>query len=60
MARDYKSRRKRSGGFSGWLGVVCGLAVGLAVAGVVYLKDRRAEAPIVQSAKTIKKKAHGG
>ena len=59
MARDYKSRRKRSGGFSGWLGVVCGLAVGLAVAGVVYLKDRRAEAPIVQSAKTIKKKAHG-
>ena len=41
MARDYKSRRKRSGGFSGWLGVVCGLAVGLAVAGAVYLKDRR-------------------
>ena len=59
MARDYKSRRKPSGGFSGWLGVVCGLAVGLAVAGVVYLKDRRAEAPIVQTAKTIKKKPHG-
>jgi cell division protein FtsN len=59
MARDYKSRRKPSGDFSGWLGVVCGLAVGLAVAGLVYLKDDRAEAPIVQTAKTNKKKPHG-
>jgi cell division protein FtsN len=60
MARDYKARRKPAGGFSGWLGVLCGLGLGLAVAGVVYLKDRHSDSPTVQSAKAGKKKSHGG
>ena len=34
-ARDYKTRRKKAAGFSGWMGVLCGLAFGLAVAGIV-------------------------
>ena len=60
MARDYKSKRKpTAAGFSGWIGVVCGLALGLAVAGIVYLKDRHTDAPTVRTAKTNKKKAHG-
>ncbi|HMA00103.1 MAG TPA: SPOR domain-containing protein [Steroidobacteraceae bacterium] len=59
MARDYKARRKPAGGFSGWLGVLFGLALGLAVAGVVYLKDRHSDSPAVQLAKAGKKKSHG-
>ena len=58
-ARDYRSRRGRSNGFSGWMGVVCGLAVGLAVAAVVYIKDHRPEAQIARMAKADKKKSHG-
>ena len=60
MTRDYKSRRRRGGGFSGWLGVICGLAVGLAVAAAVYLKDRHVDAPVVQAAKINKKKSRAG
>jgi hypothetical protein len=60
MARDYKARRKPAGAFSGWVGVLCGLGLGLAVAGIVYLKDRHADFPTVQSAKAGRKKAHGG
>jgi cell division protein FtsN len=59
MARDYKSKRKPAGGFSGWTGVVCGLSVGLAVAGVIYVKDRHSDTPIVQAAKANKKKYRG-
>ena len=60
MARDYKTRRKSGRGFSGWLGVMLGLAAGLAVAGIVYLKDRHADAPAAQSAKAYgKKRVHG-
>jgi len=59
MARDYKARRRPAGGFSGWIGVLCGLALGLAVAGIVYLKDRHSDSPTVQSAKAGKKKSHG-
>jgi cell division protein FtsN len=58
--RDYKAKRKPAGGFSGWMGVICGLGLGLAVAGVVYLKDRHSESPTVQSAKAGKKRPHGG
>jgi cell division protein FtsN len=60
VARDYKakSRRKTPGGFSGWLGVVCGLGVGLAIAGAVYLKDHRSDAPPAKIAKAAKK-PHG-
>ena len=59
MARDYKPKRRSAGGFPGWLGVVCGLGLGLCVAAVVYLKDRHSETPAVQAAKTSKKKLRG-
>lgn len=60
MARDYKAKRKPAGGFSGWLGVLCGLAVGLAVAGIVYVKDHRSEAPTAHSMKSVKRKTRAG
>jgi cell division protein FtsN len=60
MARDYKGKRKGGSGASGLIGVTCGLALGLAVAGFVYFKDRRTEAPVAQAAKVQKKKARGG
>ena len=55
MARDYKARRKAPGGFSGWMGLLCGLAIGLAVAGIVYVKDHRSDAPTVKVAKAAKR-----
>jgi cell division protein FtsN len=58
MARDYKARRKAPGGFSGWMGLLCGLAIGLAVAGIVYVKDHRSDAPAVKVAKAAKR-PHG-
>jgi cell division protein FtsN len=45
VPRDYKARRKPAGGFSGWLGLGLGLAVGLSAAGYVYFKDHRIDAP---------------
>ncbi len=57
MARDYKARRKPAGGFSGWVGLLCGLCVGLAIAGIVYVKDHRPDAPTVRAAKADKKKS---
>ncbi len=59
MARDYKTKRRKSGGFPGWVGVLYGLAVGLAVAGIVYVRDHRADAPIAKAVKAEKKKSHG-
>jgi cell division protein FtsN len=56
MARDYKPKRKQAPRFSGWVGAACGLAVGLGVAGIVYLKDHRADAPTVAAAKAGKRK----
>jgi len=41
MAKDYKPRRARAAQFSAWNGFFLGLALGLAVAGAVYLQDRR-------------------
>jgi cell division protein FtsN len=58
-ARDYKTRRGKATGFSGWIGVLCGLALGLAVAGIVYIKDHRPDAPVARTGKTDKKKSHG-
>jgi cell division protein FtsN len=58
MARDYKTRHKRPTGFSGWLGLACGLGLGLAVAGVIYLKDHRLDAPIAGPGKVLKKRMH--
>jgi cell division protein FtsN len=57
-ARDYKTKRRKSSGFSGWMGVVCGLAVGLGVAGIVYIKDHRPDAVITRTGKADKKKSH--
>ena len=60
MPRDYKTkRRSKPSGFSGWVGLACGLALGLAVAGVVYLKDHRLDAPAASPGKTIKKRFRG-
>jgi cell division protein FtsN len=56
MARDYKPRRKPRGAFSGWIGVALGLAAGLAVAALVYVKDHRPPAAATQVAKADKKR----
>jgi cell division protein FtsN len=60
MARDYKPRRKPKGAFSGWIGLAFGLAAGLAVAALVYVKDHRPQGPAAQFAKADKKKPHNG
>jgi cell division protein FtsN len=57
-ARDYKTKRRKNTGFSGWTGVLCGLAVGLGVAAVVYIKDHRPDAQIARIGKADKKKSH--
>ncbi|HXI79152.1 MAG TPA: SPOR domain-containing protein [Steroidobacteraceae bacterium] len=58
-ARDYRPKRGRTKGFSGWMGVLCGLALGLAVAAVVYIKDHRPDAQIQRAGKVDKKKSRG-
>jgi cell division protein FtsN len=58
-ARDYKTKRRKNTGFSGWMGVLCGLALGLGVAGIVYIKDHRPDAQIAKTAKADKKKSRG-
>jgi len=63
MARSYYARGKppsrhtRASGFSGWVGLACGLGVGLAIAGLVYVKDHRPDAPVVRTGKADKKKS---
>ncbi len=52
---NYKSKRRQPAQVSAWLAGVCGLAVGLGVAGVVYFKDHRPDAPAV-TAKAGKRK----
>ena len=58
-ARDYKTQTRKPRAFPGWMGVVCGLAMGLGVAGIVYIKDHRPDAQISKAAKTDRKKPHG-
>ncbi|MDP9066030.1 MAG: SPOR domain-containing protein [Pseudomonadota bacterium] len=48
---------RRSAGFSGWTGAACGLAVGLAIAGIVYIKERPIEAPYAQNGKPMKRRS---
>jgi cell division protein FtsN len=55
-ARVYKPKRK-STGFSGWTGVLCGLALGLGVAAVVYIKDHRPDAPISKAVKSDRRRS---
>jgi cell division protein FtsN len=57
-ARDYKPKRK-STGFSGWTGALCGLALGLGVAAVVYIKDHRPDVPIAKAGKMDRRKSRG-
>jgi cell division protein FtsN len=57
VPRDYKSRRKPGGGFTGWVGLACGLCVGLVIAGFVYVKDHRGDSPVARTAKADKKKS---
>jgi len=59
VARDYKQKRGKKTGFSGWSGLLSGLAVGLAIAGIVYIKDHRPDAPIARTGKVDKKKSRG-
>lgn len=56
IPRDYKPKRKPPSRFSGTLGAVCGLAIGLGVAVVVYLKDHHPDAPTATAAKAGKRK----
>jgi len=58
-ARDYKSRRSASSAFSGWMGLACGLALGLGIAAVIYLKDHRLDAPAAAEARRPQKKFRG-
>ena len=58
-ARHYKTKRRKNTGFSGWTGVLCGLAVGLGVAAVVYIKDHRPDTQVARTAKADKKKTRG-
>jgi len=56
--RDYKTKRRKSAGLSGWMGLMCGLAVGLGVAGIVYIKDHRPDTAVIKTGKADKKKPH--
>jgi cell division protein FtsN len=58
-ARDYRPKRGKSSSFSGWMGVLCGLAFGLGVAAVVYIKDHRPDAPISKAAKAERRRSRG-
>jgi cell division protein FtsN len=58
-ARDYKTKRRKNTGFSGWIGVLWGLAMGLGVAGIVYIKDHRPDTQNARLAKADKKKSRG-
>jgi cell division protein FtsN len=56
MARAFNAKRSRRGGFSGWLGLLLGLGIGFGVAGAVWLKDHRADAPAARTARAEHKR----
>ena len=41
------------------MGVVCGLAVGLGIAGIVYIKDHRPDGLLTRTGKAEKRRSHG-
>ncbi len=55
--RDYRPRRGKTTGLSGWMGVLCGLAIGLGIAGIVYVRDHRPDAPVAKIGRPDKKKS---
>ncbi len=59
MARDFKTRRARKRGFSGWTGLAIGLLLGLAVAAGVYLHDHRPEPGAAPPARAARKHRGG-
>ncbi len=59
MARDYKAKRKASGGFPVWAGVLLGLTLGLAVAALVYIGDHRPDSSAAKAARHDKKRPRG-
>jgi cell division protein FtsN len=59
VARDYKPKRGRRNGFSGWVGLSCGLLLGLGLAAVVYVKDHPSDAPLAKTGKAERKKFRG-
>jgi len=58
-ARDYKTRRGKTTALSGWVGILFGLALGLGVAGLVYIKDHRPDAAVQKTGKADRKKFRG-
>jgi cell division protein FtsN len=57
MAKDYKTRRSSSNGFSGWLGMGLGLALGLAIAVGIYVKDHKPDVTAVKPSKHEKRRS---
>lgn len=57
MAKDYKTRRSSSNGFSGWLGLGLGLALGLAIAVGIYVKDHKPDVAAVKPSKHEKRRS---
>lgn len=60
MTRDYKAKRARRSGFSGWSGLLIGLAIGLGMAGVLYWKDHHPSPAAAKPGKTVKKRSRAG
>lgn len=58
IPRDHRTKRKAPSRFSGLIGAACGLGLGLAIAAVIYFKDRHPDAPAVAAVKAVKRKPH--
>jgi cell division protein FtsN len=56
--KDYKPKRRQPARFSGLLGAICGLAVGLGVAGVVYVKYHVPDVSSAGGPRAARRKLH--